>query len=315
MFNAEKFIEQEIKKLREEIKGKAIIAASGGVDSTVCAALVNKAIGERLLAVYVDTGFMRKGETESVDEMLERLGVNHIVVDASDEYFAALKGVTDPETKRKIIGEKFIRVFEREAKKFGAEYLVQGTIAPDWIESGGGLRDTIKSHHNVGGLPKDMNLRLIEPLRDLYKDEVRKVGRALKIEVAEKQPFPGPALAIRVMGEPTRESIAVIREACAIVEEEIEKASAAGKMKLPWQYFAVLLPVRSVGVQGDIRAYGYTIVIRAVDSVDAMTANYSKIPHDVLEAISSRITNKMKDKVNRVVYDVTNKPPATIEWE
>jgi GMP synthase (glutamine-hydrolysing) len=315
MFNAEKFIEQEIKKLREEIKGKAIIAASGGVDSTVCAALVSKAIGERLLAVYVDTGFMRKGETESVDEMLERLGVNHIVVDASDEYFAALKGVTDPETKRKIIGEKFIRVFEREAKKFGAEYLVQGTIAPDWIESGGGLRDTIKSHHNVGGLPKDMNLRLIEPLRDLYKDEVRKVGRALKIEVAEKQPFPGPALAIRVMGEPTRESIAVIREACAIVEEEIEKASAAGKMKLPWQYFAVLLPVRSVGVQGDIRAYGYTIVIRAVDSVDAMTANYSKIPHDVLEAISSRITNKMKDKVNRVVYDVTNKPPATIEWE
>lgn len=315
MFDPDKFIEQQIKKLREEVKGKAIIAASGGVDSTVCAAIVSKAIGDRLLAVYVDTGFMRKGENESVDKMLRRLGVNHLIVDASDEYFEALKGVTEPETKRKIIGEKFIRVFEREAKKSGAEYLVQGTIAPDWIESGGGIRDTIKSHHNVGGLPKDLNLKLVEPLRDLYKDEVRKVARALKIEVAEKQPFPGPALAIRVMGEPTRESVTIIREACAIVEEEIEKAAAAGKMKLPWQYFAVLLPVKSVGVHGDIRAYGYTIAVRAVDSVDAMTAVYSKIPHDVLEQISIRITNKMKDKVNRVVYDVTHKPPATIEWE
>jgi GMP synthase (glutamine-hydrolysing) len=315
MFNAEKFIEEQTRKLSAEVKGRAIIAASGGVDSTVCAALVAKALGERLLAVYVDTGFMRKGETESVDNMLKRLGVNHICVDASDEYFNALKGVIEPETKRKIIGEKFIRVFEREAKKYGAEYLVQGTIAPDWIESGGGLRDTIKSHHNVGGLPADMNLKLVEPLRDLYKDEVRKVARALKIEVAEKQPFPGPALAIRVMGEPTRDAVAIVREACAITEEEIEKAAAAGKMKLPWQYFAVLLPVKSVGVQGDIRAYGFTIAVRAVDSVDAMTAVYSKLPHDVLEVIASRITNKMKDKVNRVVYDITNKPPATIEWE
>ncbi len=315
MFNPEKFIQDQITKIRDDVKGKAIIAASGGVDSTVCAALVGKAIGDRLLAVYVDTGFMRKGETDSVDKMLKRLGVHHKVVDASEEYFAALKGVTEPEQKRKIIGEKFIRIFEREAKKFGAEYLVQGTIAPDWIESGGGLRDTIKSHHNVGGLPRDMNIRLVEPLRDLYKDEVRKVGRALKIEVAEKQPFPGPALASRVMGEPTRDSVAIVREACAIVEEEIEKASAAGKMKLPWQYFAVLLPVKSVGVQGDIRAYGLTVAVRAVDSVDAMTAVYSKIPHEVLETISSRISNKMKDKVNRVVYDITNKPPATIEWE
>lgn len=315
MFNAEKFIDEQVKKLRSEVKGKAIIAASGGVDSTVCAALVSRAIGDRLLAVYVDTGFMRKGETESVDRMLTRLGVNHKVVDASDEYFAALRGVTDPERKRKIIGEKFIRVFEREAKAFGAEYLVQGTIAPDWIESGGGLRDTIKSHHNVGGLPTDMNLRLVEPLRELYKDEVRKVARALRIEVAEKQPFPGPALAIRVMGEPTREAVAIVREACAIVEEEIERAAKAGKMKLPWQYFAVLLPVKSVGVQGDIRAYGYTIAVRAVDSVDAMTAVYSKIPHEVLETISTKITNTMKDKVNRVVYDITDKPPATIEWE
>ncbi len=315
MFDPDKFIEQQVTKLREEVKGKAIIAASGGVDSTVCAALVSKAIGDRLLAVYVDTGFMRKGENESVDKMLERLGVNHKIVDASDEYFDALKGVSEPETKRKIIGEKFIRVFEREAKKSGAEYLVQGTIAPDWIESGGGMRDTIKSHHNVGGLPKDLNVKLVEPLRDLYKDEVRKVARALKIEVAERQPFPGPALAIRVMGEPTREAVAIAREACAIVEEEIEKAASAGKMKLPWQYFAVLLPVKSVGVHGDMRAYGYTVAVRAVDSVDAMTAVYSKIPHDVLEQISIRVTNKMKDKVNRIVYDITHKPPATIEWE
>ncbi len=315
MFDAEKFIDQQVKKVRDEVEGRAIIAASGGVDSTVCAALVSRAIGDKLLAVYVDTGFMRKGETDNVDKMLGRLGVNHRVVDASDEYFDALKGVTEPERKRKIIGEKFIRVFEREAKKFDAGYLVQGTIAPDWIESGGGLRDTIKSHHNVGGLPADMNLKLVEPLRDLYKDEVRKVARALKIEVAEKQPFPGPALAIRVMGEPTRESVAIVREACAVTEDEIEKAAAAGEMKLPWQYFAVLLPVRSVGVQGDIRAYGFTIAVRAVDSVDAMSAVYSKIPHDVLERISTRITNTMKEKVNRVVYDITDKPPATIEWE
>ena len=315
MFDAQTFIDQQVTKIKDDVKGRAIIAASGGVDSTVCAALVSRAIDDRLLAIYVDTGFMRKGETANVDKMLARLGVNHRVVDASDEYFDALKGVTDPERKRKIIGEKFIRVFEREAKKFDAEFLVQGTIAPDWIESGGGLRDTIKSHHNVGGLPTDMRLKLVEPLRDLYKDEVRKVARALKMEVAEKQPFPGPALAIRVMGEPTRESVAIVREACAIAEEEIEKAAAEGKMKLPWQYFAVLLPVRSVGVQGDIRAYGYTIAVRAVDSVDAMSAVYAKIPHDVLERISTRITNTMKETVNRVVYDITDKPPATIEWE
>lgn len=315
MFDPQKFIDDQVEKTRSEVKGKAIIAASGGVDSTVCAAIVSRALGDQLIAVYVDTGFMRKGETKAVDEMLRRLGVNHIVVDASDEYFAALTGVTDPERKRKIIGEKFIRVFEREAAKSGAEYLVQGTIAPDWIESGGGLRDTIKSHHNVGGLPSDMNLKLVEPLRDLYKDEVRKVARALGIEVAERQPFPGPALAIRIMGEPTRESVDIVREACAIVEEEIEKAAAAGKMDIPWQYFAVLLPVKSVGVQGDVRAYGYTIAVRAVESVDAMSATYMRIPHDVLESISTRITNRMKASVNRVVYDITDKPPATIEWE
>ncbi|MBC7108324.1 MAG: glutamine-hydrolyzing GMP synthase subunit GuaA [Methanomassiliicoccales archaeon] len=315
MFDPRKFVEEKVGELEREIKGKAIIACSGGVDSTVAAVITSKAIGNRLLTVYVNTGFMRKGETETVERMLKQLGVNYKIVDASNEFFAALKGVVDPERKRKIIGEKFIRVFERTARDFGADYLVQGTIAPDWIESGDRLRDTIKTHHNVGGLPADMKLKLVEPLRDLYKDEVRKVARFLGIEVSERQPFPGPALAIRVIGEATPEAVEIVREACAIVEEEIEKAAASGKMALPWQYFAVLLPVQSVGVQGDRRAYGRTIAVRAVDSVDAMTATYSKIPHEVLEKISLRIVNEMKDKVNRVVYDITDKPPATIEWE
>jgi GMP synthase (glutamine-hydrolysing) len=315
MFKAEKFIEDCVEQLEKKISGKAMIACSGGVDSTVAAVLVSRAIGERLLAIYVDTGLMRKGENEYVDGMLDELKVNHRIVDASDEFFDALKGITDPERKRKIIGERFIRVFEREAKQFGSKYLIQGTIAPDWIESGGGIRDTIKSHHNVGGLPETMDLELIEPLRDLYKDEVRKVGRALKIRFSERQPFPGPALAIRIMGEVTREAAELAREANAIVEEELEAAAEKGEIEIPWQYFAVLLPVKSVGVQGDIRAYGKTIAIRAVGSVDGMTANYVRIPHEVLERMSIRITNALKDRVNRVVYDITNKPPATIEWE
>jgi GMP synthase (glutamine-hydrolysing) len=206
-------------------------------------------------------------------------------------------------------------VFEREALESDAKFLVQGTIAPDWIESGGGLRDVIKSHHNVGALPEDIMMELVEPLRDIYKDEVRKVARFLKIPSSERQPFPGPGLAIRIMGEATPEATEVVREACAIAEEEIENAVAEGKMEMPWQYFAVLLPVKTVGVQGDIRAYGYTVAVRAVQSIDAMTAAYSKIPHEVLDKISSRITNTMKDKVNRVVFDITNKPPGTIEWE
>jgi GMP synthase (glutamine-hydrolysing) len=315
MFDPDRFIKDSVEQLRKTIDGRAVIACSGGVDSTVAAVLASRAIGDRLLTIYVDNGLMRKGETEYVDRMLADLKVNHKIVDASDEFFDALKGVIDPETKRKIIGERFIRVFEREAKAFGAKYLVQGTIAPDWIESGGGIRDTIKSHHNVGGLPEKMDLKLVEPLRDLYKDEVRKVARSLGIAVAERQPFPGPALAIRVLGEVTREAVELAREANAIVEEEIQLAARRGEMKIPWQYFAVVLPVRSVGVQGDIRAYGRTIVVRAVDSVDGMTANYSRIPHEVLERISIRITNTLKDRVNRVVYDITNKPPATIEWE
>lgn len=315
MFDVEKFVAEKVEELSKIIQGKAIIACSGGVDSTVAAVLASKAVGNRLLAVYVDTGLMRMGESETVENMLSRLGINHKIIDASGEFFSALKGIIDPEKKRKIIGERFIRVFEQAAEEYGAEYLVQGTIAPDWIESGDSLRDTIKTHHNVGGLPSDMKLKLVEPLRDLYKDEVRKVARYLGIEVSERQPFPGPALAVRIIGEVTRESVEIVRKACAIVEEEIERAVENGKMMKPWQYFAVLLPVRSVGVQGDRRAYGRTVAIRAVDSVDAMTATYSKIPHDVLERISQRIVNEMKDKVNRVVYDITDKPPATIEWE
>ncbi len=315
MFNPEKFVDEKVEELRSEIEGKAIIACSGGVDSTVAAVIVSRAIGDRLLAVYVNTGFMRKGETEYVGEVLTQLKVNHRLIDASSEFFEALKGVIDPERKRRVIGEKFIRVFERTAREDQAKYLVQGTIAPDWIESGDGVRDTIKSHHNVGGLPKDMQLRLVEPLRDLYKDEVRKVARYLGVPVSERQPFPGPALAIRVIGEATPEAVDIVREACAIVEEEIERASKEGRMERPWQYFAVLLPCKSVGVQGDNRAYGRTIAIRSVESIDGMSASYSKIPHDVLERMSVRITNEMKREVNRVVYDITNKPPATIEWE
>ena len=315
MFDAEAFVNEKIEEIGNAIEGRAIIACSGGVDSTVAAALVSRAIGDRLLTIYVNNGFMRKGETEAVEAMFKRVGMNYRLIDASDEFFDAMKGVTDPERKRKIIGERFIRVFEREAKQYGAKYLVQGTIAPDWIESGDGVRDTIKSHHNVGGLPKDMDLTLVEPLRDLYKDEVRKVARHLGVEVAERQPFPGPALAVRVIGEVNRESVSIVREACAIVEEELERAAAAGKMTLPWQYFAVLLPCQTVGVHGDVRAYGRTIAVRAVESVDGMSAAYSKVPHEVLERISVRITNEMKRDVNRVVYDITNKPPATIEYE
>jgi len=315
MFDPKEFVEEAMHDLKGRIRAKAIIACSGGVDSTVAAVVVSRAIGESLLTVYVDTGLMRKGETESVRGMLSKLNVNYKIVDASQEFLTALEGVEDPEAKRKIIGEKFIRVFEREARGFGAKYLVQGTIAPDWIESGDNVRDTIKSHHNVGGLPAEMELELVEPLRDLYKDEIRKLARYLHVEVSERQPFPGPALAIRIIGPVTLEGVEIVRDACAIVEEELEKAASEGRMELPWQYFAVLLPVRSVGVQGDNRAYGRTIAVRAVQSIDGMSAAYSKVPHDVLEAISVRITNEMKAKVNRVVYDITNKPPATIEWE
>jgi len=315
MFDADKFIKETTAKLKKEVTGKALIAFSGGVDSTVCAALVNKAIGDQFIAVHIDTGYMRKSESASVKKLMGQLGLKHCFIDASNEYYRALKGVKDPERKRKIIGEKFIRLFEKVAEKENIDYLVQGTIAPDWIESGGELRDTIKSHHNVGGLPENMDVKLVEPLRDLYKDEVRKVARVLKLPVSERQPFPGPGLAIRIIGEASPERAEIVRAACHIVEMEIEAAAGNGLMELPWQYFAVLMPVKTVGVQGDKRAYGHTIAIRAVQSVDAMTCNYSDIPHTVLDNISTKITNTMGDKINRIVYDVTNKPPGTVEWE
>lgn len=315
MFKPEIFIKEINETLQKTIKGKALIAFSGGVDSAVCAALVNKAIGDRLIAVHVDTGYMRKNEAEEVKSLMDSMCLNYRFIDASDEYFSALKDITDPEEKRKIIGKKFIEIFERVAKKEKIQYLVQGTIAPDWIESGGELRDTIKSHHNVGGLPDKMDLELVEPLRDLYKDEVRKLARSLNLSISERQPFPGPGLAIRVLGEATKERTNIVREACYIVEQEIEKAANNGKMNLPWQYFAVLLPVKSVGVHGDKRAYGHVIAVRAVESLDAMTCSFSTIPSDIMDRISNRITNTIGESVNRVVYDVTNKPPGTIEWE
>ncbi len=315
MFDATDFIQESVENMKATIDDIAIIACSGGVDSTVAAVLAHKAVGNLLHCVYVDTGFMRKNETEEIENMLSDLGIQLLTVKAADRYFSALKDITEPEQKRKIIGELFIRIFEEEQVKCGAKYLIQGTIAPDWIESGGGVRDTIKSHHNVGGLPEDMTLEVVEPLRELYKDEVRELARTLDIKVSERQPFPGPGLAVRTLGELTPERVEVVREACAIVEEEFEKASSEGLMELPWQYYAALLPVRSVGVHGDVRAYGETIVVRAVRSMDGMSARYSEIPHSILQKVSTRITNTCKGAVNRVVYDITHKPPGTIEWE
>jgi GMP synthase (glutamine-hydrolysing) len=315
MFSPINFIEESSEFLKKEIDDIAIIACSGGIDSTVAACIANSAIGNLLHCVYVDTGFMRKDETEEIKKMLHELGLNLTVVYASERYFKALKGIEEPEEKRKIIGEVFIRIFEEEQEKVGAKYLVQGTIAPDWIESGGGVRDTIKSHHNVGGLPEDMSLIIVEPLRDLYKDEVREVGHELNIPSSDRQPFPGPGLAIRCLGELTEERVDIVRESCAIVEGELELAAKNGEIEIPWQYFAALLPVKSVGVHGDVRAYGETVVVRAVQSIDGMSARYSQIPHEVLQRISTKITNSLKESVNRVVYDITHKPPGTIEWE
>ncbi len=317
-FNPAKFVEEALSEIRGKVgKGKAIVAMSGGVDSTVTAVLMTRALGERSISVFVDTGYMRKGEPERLKEVAKKMGMNLRFVEAREEYYAALKGVEEPERKRKIIGEKFIRIFEKIAKEEKAGFLGQGTLAPDWIESGSGLRATIKSHHNVGGLPKEMNLQLVEPVRELYKDEVRKVGKELGLPEAiyNRQPFPGPALAIRIMGEATKEKAEVVRTACAIVEDELEKAAKEGKMEIPWQYFAVLLPVRTVGVLGDARAYGYTVAVRAVESFDGMTAKACPVPPEILERISNRITRELKEHVNRVVYDVTSKPPGTIEWE
>ena len=308
-------VDEAIEALESKIDDTAIIACSGGIDSTVAAVLAHRAVGSLLHCVYVDTGFMRKGETNEVREMFNEMGIELQVVDASERFFSSLDGVTDPEKKRKVIGEQFIRVFEEEEANCGAKYLVQGTIAPDWIESGGGERDVIKSHHNVGGLPDDVDMKIVEPLREFYKDEVREIARSLGIKSSERQPFPGPGLAVRVLGNLTRHRVEACREACHIVETRLQEAAIAGKCDLPWQYFAALLPVKSVGVHGDARVHGETIVVRAVTSLDGMSAKYSEIPHDVLASISTEITNSLKGQVNRVVYDITHKPPGTIEWE
>jgi len=317
-FDPVSFSQSAVEEIKLQVgKEKAIIAVSGGVDSSVAAALASKALGNRVKCVFVDTGLMRKDEAALVKSSLAAAGVQIEVADEGKRFLSALKGVADPEKKRKIIGKLFIDVFELTAKKYGAAFLVQGTIAPDWIESGSGLRETIKSHHNVGGLPKKMGMKLVEPLRELYKDEERQVGKSLGLPSAlyGRQPFPGPGLAVRIMGEITLEKAEIVRQACAIVEEELETAAREGKMDVPWQYFAVLLPIKTVGVLGDARAYGYTIAVRAVESIDGMTAKACGIPPEILERISDRITRQLKEHVNRVVYDVTSKPPGTIEWE
>lgn len=317
MFQAERFIEQSIEDIRKRIgKAKAITAVSGGVDSFVAATLAARAIPEQLHIVYVDNGLMRKNETEKVKRTADELGIRLNVIDGRKRFLEALKGVSDPEEKRKIIGEAFVRIFEEEAKKHDVRFLIQGTIAPDWIESGGMGRDTIKSHHNVGGLPENMDLELCEPLRELYKHEVREVGMKLGLpeSIHQRQPFPGPGLGVRIVGEVTEEKVGIVQDACDIVETELDNAATEGKMERPWQYFAALLPSKTVGVRGDERSYQYTVVVRAVRSLDGMTANFSHVPFDVLERISTRITNEIPS-VGRVVYDITNKPPGTIEME
>ncbi|MBM47747.1 MAG: GMP synthase [Euryarchaeota archaeon] len=308
-------VDEAVEALQAQIDDTAIIACSGGIDSTVAAVLAHSAVGSLLHCVYVDTGLMRKDESEEVAGMFGDLSIELKVVDASERFFSHLEGVTEPEEKRMVIGEQFIRVFEEEQSTCGAKYLVQGTIAPDWIESGGGERDVIKSHHNVGGLPEDVDLVIVEPLRELYKDEVREMARQIGISSSERQPFPGPGLAVRVLGELTPDRVEACRQACHIVETHIQGAVEEGRCDLPWQYFAALLPVRSVGVHGDARVHGETVVVRAVASLDGMSARYSPIPHDVLAAISTEVTNTLKGQVNRVVYDITHKPPGTIEWE
>jgi GMP synthase (glutamine-hydrolysing) len=301
--NVERFIQDAIEDIRRQVKGRAIIGLYGGVDSSVCAILAHRAIGDRLVPVYVDSGLMRQFESDRIELLFKDIGL--VRVNAQDRFLEALRGAVDPEEKRKVVGETFIRVFEEEARKIGGECLIQGTIYPDRIESEGG----IKSHHNVGGLPSSMDFKvLIEPLADLYKDEVREVARALGLpqEISERMPYPGPGLAVRVVGEVTAEKLDVVRKANFIVEEEVEKFA-------PWQAFAAILG-KATGVKGDNRVYGWVVALRAVSSRDAMTADVLELPWEVLRRISSRITAEIPTVV-RVVYDLTPKPPATIEFE
>lgn len=314
-----RFVEETVAAIAEKVgpTDSLICGLSGGVDSTVAAELTHRAVGDRLTCVFVDNGVLREGEAQNVEiQLRKKLGLNIVAVDAREDFLTALKGVTDPERKRKIIGGKFIDVFDAEAKKLsGVRFLVQGTLYPDVIESVSvkGKSQVIKTHHNVGGLPEKMNLKLVEPLRELFKDEVRRVGESLGIDrdLLWRQPFPGPGLAIRCLGEVTEERLSVLRKADTIVSQEIR---AAGLYETLWQSFAVLLPVRSVGVMGDQRSYQETCVIRAVTSSDAMTADWARLPYDLLATMSTRIINEV-DGINRVTYDISSKPPGTIEWE
>ncbi len=314
------FVENLIKDIKDSISGgdslligkeKAICALSGGVDSSVAALLVHEAIGKNLQSIYIDSGFMREGETENLEKVFKNhYEMNVRIINAKNQFLKALKGVTDPEQKRKIIGKVFIEIFEKEAKKSGARFLVQGTIYPDVIESAGSKHSkTIKSHHNVGGLPENMKLVLIEPLRNFYKDQVRKIGDILGLPgtITQRQPFPGPGLAVRIIGKVTEEKLEILRKADKIITDELKH------IKL-WQAFAVFTGIKTTGVRGDNRAYGETIAIRAIEATDAMSANFAKLPYELLDKISIRIVNEIPE-VNRVVYDITNKPPATMEWE
>jgi GMP synthase (glutamine-hydrolysing) len=315
-WSMETFIEDTVQEIRNQVGGRKVLCAlSGGVDSSVVAVLVHKAIGDQLTCMFIDHGLLRKGEAESVmDTFVGKFDMKVVKIDAKERFLGKLAGVDDPEQKRKIIGTEFIRVFEEESAKFDDfEFLAQGTLYTDIVESGTATAHTIKSHHNVGGLPKDMKFKLVEPLKALFKDEVRKVGEecGLPAEIVWRQPFPGPGLAIRVLGEVTEEKLHIVRESDAILRDEIAKA---GLDREVWQYFTALPNMKSVGVMGDARTYSYTVGIRAVTSVDGMTADWARIPYDVLEKISNRIVNEVEN-VNRVVYDITSKPPATIEWE